>query len=220
MTRRAPNLLHPAHWGDWLRSLVALAVTVTLMVWAISIHHHPRKQDLNVWRAVVVYALVLGLVVAGTFTIRWLTLCFGKLVTAQTGIAAGAVVRLVTTGLGYVMLLFAVFAVFGLSVQRLLIGAGLAGIIVGIAAQQSLANIFASLVLLFARPFRVGEDIVIRSGALGVVEGEVRGIGLTYVTVRTPTGVLKVPNSVMLASGIGRHTATPPPPDREPPLKN
>jgi hypothetical protein len=30
------------------------------------------------------------------------------------------------------------------------------------------------------------------------------------VTVRTETGTLKVPNSVMLASGIGRH-ATPPP---------
>jgi len=209
--------MHPARWGDWLRSLVALAVTVTLMQWAINIHHHPRKQDLNGWRTLAVYALVLGLIIAGSFTIRWLTLCFGKLVTAQTGIAAGAVVRLVATGLGYVMLLFAVFAVFGLSVQRLLIGAGLAGIIVVIAAQQSLANIFASLVLLFARPFRVGEDIVIRSGALGVVEGEVRGIGLTYVTVRTPTGVLKVPNSVMLASGIGRHTPAPPTEGDQPP---
>jgi small-conductance mechanosensitive channel len=210
--------MHPAHWGDWLRSLGALAVTLTLMGLAIHIHRlHRLRHDANAWWTFVVYALVIGLIVVGSFTIRWLTLVFGKVVTSQTGIAAGAVVRLVATGLGYVMLLFAAFAVFGLSVQRLLIGAGLAGIIVGIAAQQSLANIFASLVLLFARPFRVGEDIVIRSGALGVVEGEVRGIGLTYVTVRTPTGVLKVPNSVMLASGIGRHTAVPPPEGEQPP---
>lgn len=208
--------MHPARWDEWLRSLGGLVITVTLMELAIHVHrlhrHHP-----GAWWTAAVYALVVTLVVAGSVTIRWLTLVLGKVVTSQSGIAAGAVVRLVATGIGYVMLLFAVFAVFGLSVQRLLIGAGLAGIIVGIAAQQSLANIFASLVLLFARPFRVGEDIVIRSGALGVVEGEVRGIGLTYVTVRTPTGVLKVPNSVMLASGIGRHTPSPPPESPTPP---
>jgi small-conductance mechanosensitive channel len=139
-------------------------------------------------------------------------LLFGKLVTSRRGIATGAIVRLVATGLGFVVLLFAAFAAFGLSVQRLLIGAGLAGIIVGIAAQQSLANIFASLVLLFARPFHVGDEIIVRSGALGVVEGQVRGIGLTYVTLRTKEGTLKVPNSAMLASGIGRHP-TPPPED-------
>lgn len=200
--------MHPARVGDWLRSLLALAVSVALVEEAIHIHHVHRGDHRVVW-VVALYVLVVAFVVAGTFTIRWVTLSLGKLVTAQSGISAGAIVRLVLTGLGYVILLFGVFAVFGLSVQHLLIGAGLAGIILGIAAQQSLANIFASLVLLFARPFRVGEDIVIRSGALGVVEGQVRGIGLTYVTVRTETGTLKVPNSVMLASGIGRHAAPP-----------
>jgi len=210
MTRRAHDLMHPAHWGDWLRSTGSLAVAVAVMEEAIHIHDTFHKSSHRSLLEIVIYLLVVALVVAGSFTIRWWALSLGKLVTAQSGIAAGAIVRLVSTGLGYVVLLFAIFAVFGLSVQHLLIGAGLAGIILGIAAQQSLANIFASLVLLFARPFRVGEDIVIRSGALGVVEGQVRGIGLTYVTVRTETGTLKVPNSVMLASGIGRHATAPP----------
>jgi small-conductance mechanosensitive channel len=214
MTRRAHDLMHPAHWGDWSRSIISLAVAVAVMEEAIHIHDTFHKSSHQSILVIVLYLLVVGLVVAGSLTIRWWALSLGKLVTAQSGIAAGAIVRLVSTGLGYVVLLFAIFAVFGLSVQHLLIGAGLAGIILGIAAQQSLANIFASLVLLFARPFRVGEDIVIRSGALGVVEGQVRGIGLTYVTVRTETGILKVPNSVMLASGIGRH-ATAPPPDAD-----
>ena len=208
--------MHPAHLSDWLRALIALALALAVMEEAIHIHRLHRHDPRAMW-TVVVYALVVALVVVGAFSLRWLTLAVGKVVTTHSGIAAGAVVRLVATGVGYVVLLFAVFSVFGLSVQRLLIGAGLAGIILGIAAQQSLANIFASLVLLFARPFRVGEDIVIRSGALGVVEGEVRGIGLTYVTVRTSTGVLKVPNSVMLASGIGRHTPAPPSPPPAPP---
>jgi small-conductance mechanosensitive channel len=201
--------MHPANLGDWARSFIALAIAIAVTEWAIHLHrtsHHNFFQYL-------IWPLVLAVAISGSFTVRWTALSLGKLVTAQSGIAAGAIVRLVSTGTGYIILLFGIFAVFGLSVQHLLIGAGLAGIILGIAAQQSLANIFASLVLLFARPFRVGEDIVIRSGALGMVEGQVRGIGLTYVTVRTETGTLKVPNSVMLASGIGRHTVAPPDPD-------
>ena len=108
------------------------------------------------------------------------------------------------TGVGYVILLFALLAVLGVSVKQLLIGAGLAGVILGIAAQQSLSNVFASIVLLFARPFVVGDDIRVRSGVVGVLDVTVLGIGLTYVTVRTDDGVLKIPNSVILASGIGK----------------
>jgi small-conductance mechanosensitive channel len=204
--------MHPARWRDWLRPLLTLALAVTLMEEAIYLHrgHHLKSESL--W-TVIVWLLVVALITTGSFTVRFVALLFGKLVTSRRGIATGAIVRLVATGLGFVVLLFGVFAAFGLSVQRLLIGAGLAGIIVGIAAQQSLANIFASLVLLFARPFHVGDEIIVRSGALGVVEGQVRGIGLTYVTLRTKDGTLKVPNSAMLASGIGRHPPTPPPED-------
>jgi small-conductance mechanosensitive channel len=200
--------MHPARWSDWLRPLFTLALAVALMEEAIYLHrnHHLKSQWL--W-TFIIWLLVVALITTGSFALRLVALLLGKLVTARRGIASGAIVRLVATGLGSVVLLFGVFAAFGLSVQRLLIGAGLAGIIVGIAAQQSLANIFASLVLLFARPFHVGDEIIVRSGALGVVEGQVRGIGLTYVTLRTKDGTLKVPNSAMLASGIGRHPNPP-----------
>jgi small-conductance mechanosensitive channel len=203
--------MHPARWSDWLRTLFTLALAVALMEEAIYLHrgHHLKSEWL--W-TMIVWLLVVAFVAIGSFAVRLEALLFGKLVTSRRGIATGAIVRLVATGLGFVVLLFGVFAAFGLSVQRLLITAGVAGIIVGIAAQQSLANVFASLVLLFARPFHVGDDIIVRSGALGVVEGQVRGIGLTYVTLRTKDGTLKVPNSAMLASGIGRHP-TPPPED-------
>jgi hypothetical protein len=88
--------------------------------------------------------------------------------------------------------------------RQIIIGFGLAGVVLGIAAQQSLGNIFASLVLIFARPFSVGEHIRVRSGTVGVLDAWVLGIGLTYVTLQTEDGLLKVPNSVILASGIGK----------------
>jgi len=157
---------------------------------------------------VIEWLCVAGLVIAGVVAIRHIAAALGRTITRRSVQSAGAVVRLVATGVGYVIVLFATFAVLGVSLQRLLIGAGVAGVVLGIAAQQSLANIFAALVLLFARPFGVGDHIRVRSGTIGVLDARVIGIGLTYVTVRTEDGVLKIPNSVMLASGIG-HLVSP-----------
>lgn len=42
-----------------------------------------------------------------------------------------------------------------------------ATVMVGIAAQQSLSNLSARLVLLFARPVNLGDQVLIKSGALG-----------------------------------------------------
>jgi small-conductance mechanosensitive channel len=164
-----------------------------------------------------IYAWVSAavLLVSGIVAARSLASGLGGLATKRAFAAAGAAVRLVLTGVGFVIVLFGVFAVLGVSVSHLLIGAGLAGIVLGIAAQQSLGNVFAAIVLLFARPFTVGDHIRIRSGAMGgVLDAWVLEVGLTYVTVRTDDGVLKLPNSAVLAAGIGQlpRTAGPQPP--------
>jgi small-conductance mechanosensitive channel len=150
------------------------------------------------------------LLVFGVVASRSLASGLGGVATKRTFATAGAAVRLLLTGLGLVIVLFGVFAVLGVSVSHLLIGAGLAGIVLGIAAQQSLGNVFAAIVLLFARPFAVGDHIRIRSGAMGgILDVWVLEVGLTYVTVRTDEGLLKLPNSAVLAAGIGQLSRTP-----------
>jgi small-conductance mechanosensitive channel len=145
------------------------------------------------------------LLVSGVIATRRVASVLGRLVTLRSIAAAGAAVRLLATGIGYVVVIFAVFAVLEVSIDHLLVGAGLAGIVLGIAAQQSLGNVFAALVLLLARPFKVGDHVRIRSGALGgIFEAWVLEVSLTYVTVRTDDGDLKIPNSAMLAAGVGK----------------
>jgi small-conductance mechanosensitive channel len=198
---------------DWFIGALELAVAIAALVVGTQygkIHSSATHLVIYAWLCAIV------LLVAGSLAIRKLSASVGRFITQRSYPAAGAIVRLVSTGVGYVILLFALFGVLGVSLQHLLIGAGVAGVIIGIAAQQSLANIFAALVLLFARPFVVGEHIRIRSGQLGVIDVEVLGIGLTYVTVRTEDGILKVPNSAMLASGIGQsETKSDSPPTNE-----
>lgn len=191
----------PLRGRDWMIGAVDLAAAVAALVVGTKIgkiHSNATHLIVLAWLCAIV------LLVAGSLAIRKITTSAGRLITQRSYPASGAVVRLVATGLGYIILLFALFGVLGVSFQHLLIGAGVTGVIIGIAAQQSLANIFAALVLLFAHPFVVGDKIRIRSGNLGVIDVEVLGIGLTYVTVSTEDGLLKVPNSAMLASGIGQ----------------
>lgn len=196
-----------SHEHDWLIGIGALIVAVAALVGGSefgSFHGSGSRDKLVAWIAAVI------LLLSGVVATRYIARGLGNMAPLRSAPAAGAAVRLLATGIGYVILIFAVFAVLGVSIQRLLIGAGLIGIVVGIAAQQSLGNIFASLVLLLARPFGVGDRIRIRSGALGgVFEAVVLEIGLTYVTVRVDDGELKIPNSAMLGAGVGRLPSAP-----------
>ena len=134
-----------------------------------------------------------------------LSAAVSQLVARRSIPAAGGAVRVLSAGVGYLFVAFAVLAVLEVSIEHLLVGAGLAGVVLGIAAQQSLGNVFAGLVLLLARPFGVGDHVRIRAGALGgIFDAWVVDMSLTYVTLRTDDGPLKVPNSAMLAAGVGQ----------------
>ena len=112
--------------------------------------------------------------------------------------------------LKYALALVSVFAVliFSLAIARidvkeLLVSGAVIGVVIGIAAQQSLANLFAGLVLLFARPFRVGSRVRFRAGALGgQLDGLVTDIGLTYVRLETDDGPALLPNMQALAAVV------------------
>ena len=62
----------------------------------------------------------------------------------------------------------------------------------------------AGIVILLARPFNVGDHIRVRSGPLGgELDGIVLGMSVTYVTLHSDGGPLKVPNSTLIAAAVG-----------------
>ena len=117
--------------------------------------------------------------------------------------------RWVLTVAGYVVVGFTVLGLLQVNVGSLLLGGAVTGVVVGIAAQQSLGNVFAGVVLLLSRPFTVGDDIRLRSGALaGELNGRVTGMGLTYVALLTDDGPLVRPQRPG-PRGRGRPAAPP-----------
>lgn len=149
--------------------------------------------------AVAVLAAVLG-----ATAVHSLAGEVSRLVAVSGGLSTAGTLRWLITAVGYVLVLVTVLATIAVPVQQLLVSGAITGVIIGIAAQQSLSNAFAGLTLLFSRPFAVGDYITLRSGGLGgQYDGEVAAIGLTFTMLHTAEGPINLPNSAVLAAATG-----------------
>ena len=91
----------------------------------------------------------------------------------------------------------------GYSVTSILAGIGIGGLAIALAAQDSVANFFGSVVLFTDAPFHVG-DYVEFGGLVGTVEE----VGFRTTRVRTDDGSLvSVPNQTFTASFITNYSA-------------
>lgn len=132
------------------------------------------------------------------------------------GPSHAAVVRYALVLVGAITTLFVTLGLFGVPIGQLILGGALTSVFVGIAAQQSLSNVFAGIVLLLAHPFRVGDEVRLQAGALGgQIDGTVAEIGITYVMMSTSAGLRSVPNSQVLNAVVGPL----PPPEPEHPAE-
>src|SRR5204862_7211364 len=76
-------------------------------------------------------------------------------------------------------------------------------VVLGLAAQQTLGNVIAGIMVISAHPFAVGEKVKFRSGPLaGELEGTVTSLGLLYTELEACGDRTMVPNSVVLQSVI------------------
>lgn len=84
---------------------------------------------------------------------------------------------------------------FGVNVASLVVSLGVGSLAVGLAAQDTLANMFAGFTLMLDRPFRLGDRIQLATGELGDVEA----IGIRATRIRTvDETTLVVPNSLLV----------------------
>lgn len=93
-------------------------------------------------------------------------------------------------------------AVFGTSLTGLLATSGVVAIVVGLALQNTLSDLFSGLALSIERPFRAGDWI----GMAGAEEGQIFEINWRATRLRTRAGdLLVVPNSVLAKSVVVNH---------------
>lgn len=150
---------------------------------------------------VAIIGLVLFLIFAVAFA-QVLTKTVSRIIAAQ-GFTPGrvAAIQFILRLLGYVTIFLIVLDLLGIPIGKLLLGGAALGIILGVAAQQALANFFASVVLIISHPFSVGDHVTIKSGALGgPYTGLIKDIGLTHTRIQDDDGVSALlPNAALLS---------------------
>jgi hypothetical protein len=124
---------------------------------------------------------------------------------------------------GYLIAAISVCDLVGFQLRQLLVGGAITGIIIGLAAQPVLGNLFAGLVLLFARPYVPGQQVRVLSGAInGPHVGVIISAGLLYTVLETSDGPLNIPNSTLLGAAVGPAVQVPgaaPPQEAPPPAQ-
>jgi small-conductance mechanosensitive channel len=92
----------------------------------------------------------------------------------------------------------AALSIWGVNLGGLLVGAGFLGIVVGMAARQTLGSLIAGLVLMFARPFEIGDWV-----RIGDQQGIVTDITIINTRMRNVSGEQVVmPNDVVSQSTV------------------
>ncbi len=91
---------------------------------------------------------------------------------------------------------------FGVETTSIIAVLGAAGLAIGLALQGTLSNVAAGLMLIFLRPFKVGDWVESAS-----VSGKIREIGLFSTIIDTFDNIyISVPNSSIWSSNIINHS--------------
>src|SRR5450755_3424776 len=178
--------------------LLSLVLAGVLVAYADREQFFGRGLDTPVRIATVLALVVLGWALARDIGRAAAPTFFRRMDPATAG-TVGFVIRFLTlpiTGL-------AALRIAGLKPQTLAVGGAFTAVVLGLAAQQTLGNLIAGMVLLSARPFRVGERVRLQAGPLaGRTEGVVSSLGLLYTTLARGEDRIMVPNSVVLSAAI------------------
>jgi MscS family membrane protein len=90
----------------------------------------------------------------------------------------------------------------GINITAAITSLSIGGLAVGLAAQDTLANLFGAIAVYGDKPFRVGDTI-----KLDVAEGVVESVGMRSTRVRHPEGhLITVPNKIMGSVAISNMT--------------
>jgi small-conductance mechanosensitive channel len=163
---------------------------------------HPPVANWHVSETPITIAAVLLVLALGWLFSRDLARVAPAIFRRMDPATAGTV-EFVIRFLAVAVTVLAALAVGGISLQAIAVGGGFAAVVMGLAAQQTLGNLFAGMVLLSARPFRLGERVKLQAGALaGGAEGVVASLGLLYTTLSRGDERIMVPNTLVLSSAI------------------
>lgn len=195
----------------FLNLLGAVVLAAALFVLFVALN----RYLLNVVNPTEILLIEAGAIVLVTFLVaRAVTAATNAVMARRGGAPRAHAVRLFFNLLVAIGAVLALFKLAGVSLESIFLGSALAGIVLGLAAQTVLANVFAGILLVLADPFRPGDRVSFVSSSYGAIwpsyphemmypsyAGTVEDVGLIYTVLRVDSGgIAKLPNSVVLGA--------------------
>jgi len=111
----------------------------------------------------------------------------------------GKILKVITIVLG----IFFIFDTWDINLSPLLATAGIAGIAIGFAVRDSLANVLGGIQLVLDKTFKVGDKVQLDSGEMGVI----MDIGIRSTKLRTyDNEVIFIPNGILANTKVKNFT--------------
>jgi small conductance mechanosensitive channel len=185
------------------RARLTTALLVPLIAALLVVYERRRDLFGADWEVAVRAGTVLALLILGWQAARAVGRSLGPVLFRRmhpgTAGTVGFAIRLLTVLAAVVL----AARVAGLTPQAVALGGAFTAVVFGLAAQQTLGNLFAGLVLQSVRPFRVGDRVRLQAGAVaGQLEGVVSSLGLFYTTLSRGDDQTMVPNSVVISAAV------------------
>ena len=183
------------------RARVELIVVVPLIAALLALYHY-REQVLGIDTparvATAIALVILGWRLARDIGRSLAPALFRRMDPATAG-TVGFIIRLSFL----IAAVLVALNIAGLEPRTLAVSGAIVAVVFGLAAQQTLGNLIAGVVLISARPFKVGDRVRLQSGHLaGELEGVVASLGLLYTTFARGEDSIMVPNNIVLAAAV------------------
>ena len=175
----------------------------------------------------LIYAAIIGITVFAI--LRIFTRILESKLTRATSQGRARPIVLIVNLVGYFILALFVLSALGINTSSVLLSGTIIGAVVGLASQNVLSNILGGIMLIFVKPFKVGDRVEISTWQYGVMltltppkyfsrdeikngyRGTIEDLTLMYTIIKDKDNEhIKIPNSIMVQAAIAlssdRHT--------------
>ena len=173
----------------------------------------------------LIYAAIIGITVFAV--LRIFTRILESRLTRATSQGRARPIVLIVNLVGYFILALFVLSALGINTSSVLLSGTIIGAVVGLASQNVLSNIFGGIMLIFVKPFKVGDKVEVSTWQYGVMltltppkyfsrdeikngyRGTIEDLTLMYTIIKDRDNEhIKIPNSIMVQAAIAISSST------------
>ena len=154
--------------------------------------------------------------VFGILAIKIIQKSSSKILSGYVSEDKAGFLRFLLSFTAYFILVLFIFTTLGIDISNILLGATFIGVIFGIAAQSFLSNLLAGFIILFGKPFKIGDRITIVTWQYGLLmstyqheaakpgyTGVIKDINMLFTTILEDSGfTMRAPNNVLMQALI------------------